>query len=76
MLEVVGHHDDVETAGIDGVAHHGFEIRRVARNPEKADLASLFQAVERLVNVRSHEAVDRVDGVDVGQVDIVGPESL
>src|SRR4030095_4153570 len=56
--EVARQNHHVETAGVDRSVRDLFEVRRVRRYAEEARLALLLQAIERLMDVRCHEAVD------------------
>ena len=71
VAEVVRDHDDVEAPGIDRVAHDALQPRRVRRDAQKAQLALFLEPVERFVDVRVHQPVDGIAGVDVRQVQVV-----
>src|SRR6266511_4295564 len=45
-------------------------------NAKETQLALLFQAIKSLVNVGIHEAVNRVAGMDVSKVQVVGVQAL
>src|SRR3989442_15255602 len=48
-------------------------MRGDAKEPQ---LALLFQAIKGLVNIGIHEAIERVAGVDVSKVQVVGVQTL
>jgi hypothetical protein len=73
---VVGEHHHVEASVVDRGAGDRLQVGRVRREAEKAHLALLLEPLERLVCIRVEQALERVDHVDVHEVDVVGLEAL
>ena len=76
VAEIIGDHDDIKAVAVHGVTHNFFEPRGMGRDTQKTEFALLLESIEGFVDVRVHEALDGIAGVNMGQVKIVGADPL